>query len=440
MIRRYRTALLAFGCACALTACGGPSSDTEAGTARSFAPIDASKVVFWGRFTLEVEDRLNAMVTAFNADHGDLPIAPEYAGGYGEIYKKVLAAIHAGKLPSMAVAYESMTAEYIAAGAVTPVGDYLGDPEVGLSAEDMDDFFPGVLDTNRFDDFDGRMYSFPFAKSVLVLYVNKKLLRDAGLSGDAPATWDDFLGMCRTVKEKTGKQGYAFDVDCSTFDGIVYSMGGELIRDGVSLFDTEPVLEAFRLFETLTKEQLGYRIQPDSYDDHVAFQNNDVAFLIRTSASRTGLGELLGFTDNWAIAPLPQKDPAHPQTVLFGPNIVIFNTGEAPQRRAWEFVRYFTSKEGNVQWALGTGYLPLRKSAADDSEMQALWAEWPGNRVAFDCMAFAKPEPNVAGWQEIRGLVEDAQTAVVTGVKEGKTAAADLKSAADRVLAEHAAR
>lgn len=439
MISFLRATLFSLLMSSALVTAGcGPaerSAEPSEGTPRAFAPIDPAKAVFWGRFTEEVETELAAIVTDFNGASPGLPIAPEYVGGYGEIYKKTLAAIHAGKLPSMAVAYESMTAEYIAAGAAAPLGDYLRDETLGLDLASFEDFFPAVLDTNKFEAFDGKMYSFPFAKSVLVLYYNKAVLREAGLSGEAPKTWDDFLAMCRAVKSETGKYGYALAVDCSTVDGIIMSMGGELMRDGATLFDSPAALEAFRLFETLAVEDLAYRISPGTYDDHVAFGRDDVAFILRTSASRTGLAGLLGFdADRWGIAPLPQKDPANPKTVLFGPNIVVFNTGEAHQRRAWEFVRHFTSRETTVRWALATGYLPLRRSAADDPAMQALWAEWPDNRVAFDCLEFAKPEPNVAGWQEVRGLVEEAQTAVLAKVKSAEDAARELKAAADRAL------
>lgn len=440
MITHCRAALRAFAATSALFAIGcGPAEPGSApadGSPRSFAPIDSSKAVFWGRFTEEVETELAAIVTDFNGGSAGLPIAPEYVGGYGEIYKKTLAAIHAGKLPAMAVAYESMTAEYIAAGAAAPLGDYLRDETLGLGLDSFEDFFPAVLETNKFEAFDGKMYSFPFAKSVLVLYYNKTVLREAGLSGEAPTTWDEFLAMCRAVKSATGKYGYALAVDCSTVDGVIFSMGGEVMRDGATLFDSAASVETFRLFETLASEDLAYRISPGTYDDHVAFSRDETAFILRTSASRTGLGGLLGFDANrWGIAPLPQKDPANPKTVLFGPNIVIFNTGETHQRRAWEFVRHFTSRETTVRWALATGYLPLRRSAAEDPAMQALWSEWPDNRVAFDCLEYAKPEPNVAGWQEVRALVEDAQTAVLTQVKTAEEAVRELKAAADRALA-----
>jgi len=142
-----------------------------------------------------------------------------------------------------------------------------------------------------------------------------------------------------------------------------------------------------------------------------------------------------GRDDQWGIAPIPQADPANPGTVLFGPNVVIFKTTPEQEKAAWDFVRYFTSPEISVQWALGSGYVPIRKSATNFKEMQDFWAEWPYNRAAFDCLPWARSEPNLAGWQEVRTLIERAETEILTGMKSAADAAKTLKQNADAVLA-----
>lgn len=432
------------GCAFLLVACApepAPATESPAANAantppvRSFKPMDPNSVLFWGRFTAEIEELLAGMVDDFNESHPGMPVKMEYAGGYGEIFKKTMAGIHAGQLPALAMAYESMTSEYVAAGAVAHLGEYMRDPEIGLKAEDFDDLFPAVIETNKFEQFGGRMYSFPFAKSVLMMYYNKRVLAEAG-HDVPPRTWDEFLQQCRDVKEKAGKQAYAMHVDCSTISGMIYSRGGEVYSDGAFQFDEDAALEVFRLHETMFKEGLAFQTQKGSYDDHVAFSNDEAAFLFRTSASRTGLGELLGWdTGRWGIAPLPQSDPENSTSVMFGPNIVVFAVGEEQERRAWEFVNWFTSTDNTVRFALGTGYLPIRKSAADDARMQEFWAEWPGNRAAYDMMAHAKPEPNVSGWQEVRGLVEQTIIAIASGVQSADNATQKLQQDTQRVVA-----
>lgn len=414
-----------------LTGCGGPAAPSSP---QGFAPIDPAAAVLWDRQTTESGQLLRTMNEEFNAGWTGLPVKIERAGGYSEIFRKVTASIQAKKLPAMTVAYESMTAEYIESGAVAPLDEFVA----GFAAEDLADFFPAVLEANRFAEHGGKYYSFPYTKSVLMMYYHREVLDAAGVA-KVPETWDEFLDACRKVKAATGKPAYAASVDCSTIDGMIFSQGGEVATGRTTHFDQPPSIRVFEMLETMTKEGLVYQITPGSFDDEVALVNGQIAFTIRTSSGRGSLALAFGDTKRWGMARLPQEDPAKPATVLFGANVSVFNVGEAQQAAAMAFLKEFTSTDNVVRWAIGTGYLPLRKSAAEHPEMQKFFAEAPFNRAAFDSMPFARVEPNITGWQEVRKAVEDAETQVLTGLKTGKDAALALKAAADAILARHAA-
>jgi len=427
---RWWGGLVCIGALLAGLGCGGPRSATA-----RFEPIDTEAAVFWDRQTTETAGLLREIAADFNAAGlAELPIKVEHIGGYSDIFRKVSASIQAGKLPAMAVAYQSMTAEYAQAGAVIALDDLVNHPDVGLTREELDDFFPVAIETNKYPDLGGQMFSFPFCKSVLMLYFNKEVLAEAGLHAP-PATWDAFLAQCRQIKARTGKAAYPVSVDPSTIAGMIFSMGGEVAAGRETRFDAPPALKTFQLLETLAKEDLAYPISPRSFDDEVALAQGDVAFMMRSSSSRTHVAELMNDPGKWGMARIPQDDPEHPRTVLYGPNICIFDTTPEQQRAAWEFTKYFTSAESGVRWSLGSGYLPIRRSAAEDPAIQKFWSEWPYNRAPFDCLPFAQSEPNLAGWQEVRGLVDAAETAVLTGLKPAAEAAAELKRKADAVLA-----
>lgn len=420
---------MAIGCTVLIAACAPePVTPREGAPApRTFAPIRADRVMLWDRQTTETRALLQGLVEQFNASHPGMPVEAEYIGGYAEIYKKVSAGIGAGTLPSMAVAYESMTVEYIEAGAVHALDDFVG-------AADLDDFFPGVLASNRFAQYGNRLYSFPFSKSVLVMFFNRRLLDAAGLDGP-PRTWEEFVEQCRRIKGATGAYAFAIPVDASLVDAMIFSMGGEVVSGTETLFDSPESVAVFELIETLIREDLAYQVPPGTFDDENALAQDKVAFAMRTSAGRTHVERLMeGDMTRWGIASIPQADPENPSTVLFGGNVVVFNTSDAHARRAWEFIHYFTSTAVNARWALETGYLPIRKSAGEDAALRAYWDAWEYNRVPYDNLAYARPEPNLAGWQEVRERIEAALVAVVTQVKSGRRAAEDLKIEADAIL------
>src|SRR5690606_8918500 len=123
---------------------------------------------------------------------------------------------------------------------------------------------------------------------------------------------------------------YALHVDPSTIDGMIFSMGGDLVDGNKTLFDQPPSIKTFELIETLAKEKLCYQITPQTFDDEAAFAQGKIAFMLRTSSSRVSVLRLMeGKTEGWGIAPIPQADPNDPHTVLFGANVCIFSVPEA---------------------------------------------------------------------------------------------------------------
>ncbi|MCK5863470.1 MAG: extracellular solute-binding protein [Candidatus Hydrogenedentes bacterium] len=398
--------------------------------------MNNNAAVFWDRQTTESAELLRTVAKEFNQEWTGLPIKVERSGTYGDIFRKITAGIHAKRLPALAVSYESMTNEYIPTGAVTPLDSLLADPEIGLSAKELSDYFPMMLETNRYATHDGTLYSFPFAKSLLMLYFNKRVLAHSGIEAP-PKTWDEFIAQCRQVKKNTSNYAHAVSADCSTLNGMIFSMGGSVIEGRTTLYNTPEALAVFQIYETLFKEKLAYLISPGSYEDNIALSKGDIAFVLRSSSSLEDMKLLMQKDpDGWGLTCIPQRNPETPATVLYGPNICIFNTTEAQKRSAWAFVKHFTAPESAVRWSLKTGYLPVRKSVLTHPDMIAFWKKWPYNRAPFDCLTFARPEPNVAGWQQVRNLAARAVTEVMTGMRDATSSADELKHRADDALAQ----
>jgi len=423
-------------CALLLAACGPRPGAAPVGTTGQFRPITPDAADLWDRQTTENADILAAIVDEFNAGHAGLPVKIVQSGNYADIYRKTTAAIQAGTLPTMAVAYGNMTVEYARAGAVAGLDAFIDGPENGLTEADLADFFPALLEQNRYPEFDGAVLSWPYTKAVLVMYFNTRVLSAAGISAP-PTTWGEFVAQCRTIKAKTGKRALCLDVDASTLNGMIFSRGGEILQDGVPLYRTPQALAAFEMLDLLFKEDLAFQNTPRTFNDQTSFGADETAFAFRPSSSLPYFKIVMEGTEGWGAAPIPQGDPADPATVLYGANVSVFQTTPEHQSAAWAFLKHFTSARVTAEWAVKTGYLPCRKSAMEDPALQAFWAEWKYNRVAFDCLSFARSEPNVAGWQTIRGLLENAATEVVTGLKSPDDALEGLQTAID---AEYARR
>ena len=89
------------------------------------------------------------------------------------------------------------------------------------------------------------------------------------------------------------------------------------------------------------------------------------------------------------------------------------------QAAAWDLIKFLVSTQSQAEWAAGTGYVPLRQSAADTPEIKALWAKEPGYKVAYDQLVggvqnTATAGPVIGPYQEIRDFVLAAEQRMFT--------------------------
>src|SRR5439155_13407772 len=111
---------------------------------------DPVSVTFWHSQTGGNADALQEMVNKFNQSNGkNITLKSEYQGSYTQIFQKIMAAIQAGSPPDVAVAYESMVAEYMKANAVVDLGDYALKGAQAFSKESLDDIFPQYVESQK---------------------------------------------------------------------------------------------------------------------------------------------------------------------------------------------------------------------------------------------------------------------------------------------------
>ncbi len=372
------------------------------------------EITFWHTQTGSREQKLKQIIAAFEAQNPNIKVRPELQDGYTNLFKKVSAAINGGGLPDLAVSYESMVSEYQAANVVVPLEDYINSQKYGMSAEDLADFYPIYITSNQYPEYKGQMLSFPFTKSSLVMYYNADKLREAGL--EVPKTWDDFAAAC---KRFTGDvKGYPIEISASTFNGAVYSRGGKLISDDQTqwLFNGKEGQAHLALLQDLVKSGCAYQVEKQ-FADQNAFGQGKAIFTLGSSSGFPFYQKEVndGAKFNWSVANIPQgKDNSQPATVSYGANIAMFKSTPEKQLAAWQFIKYFTSTEVNADWSVASGYLPIRKSAANTDVVKQQFEKLPAYRVAVnEIQQYGRPETTVKGTQDTRKFIEDAMVAAI---------------------------
>lgn len=426
----------------ALVACGPGAAPAGGGDQSPTAgnPVDKVELtkpvelLFWHRQTGDSETLQQKLIDEFVAANPNIKVKAETLGDYDKLYQKILSSIQAGSPPDLVAAYESQAADYYDAGALVAFDDYIQSKRYGLSEADFKDYITSFIDATKFPQYGGKMLTFPYTKSDLVMYTNTEALKAIGFDKSA-ATWDEFLSHCRKAVGM-GKQCYAMGLDASTFDAQVYSFGGDLVSaDGKKvLFDQAPTLKTLQLYETFAKEKLSYQIQgTDDANDVIA---GKAIYMIRSSTNVPRMASALKDNAKWDVNIIPQGTTTKKATVLFGANVSIMKTTPEKQLAAWQFIKYLTSRDVTARWGLdpSNGYFPVRQSALDLPASKKFLDDNPRFKQAFEISKNAIVEPSVKGWQEIRTVIVDGITSVFTGKATAEQAQRTMAERAAKIL------
>jgi multiple sugar transport system substrate-binding protein len=68
---------------------------------------------------------------------------------------------------------------------------------------------------------------------------------------------------------------------------------------------------------------------------------------------------------------------------------------------AWQFLSYLCSKDINMKWAEGTGYMPTRKSVLETQEGKDFLARKPAFKAIFDNLDNIYPRIQNKNWNQL---------------------------------------
>lgn len=315
--------------------------------------------------------------------------------------------------------------------------EYL-DPQVVIDKYDTEDaafltdnFLPNVLGLAV--NSDGKQVGIPYSLSNPVLYFNKDLFAEAGLSTDGPATWEQVVEYSKIIKDKTGKYGLYIQEPADNWatQGLLESNGAKfLTKDGETTkatFASEEGIEAYQQWADMVADGTALNI---SWDEGMqAFNQGEVAMAYTTIARRANIQSSVAFDVAAVNSPVWEgKERVIPAGGCF---LAITAQTEEEQAAAWEFEKYLYSIKSMAAWTEGTGYVPPRKDVDESPEgLKTFLEENEMMKAATTQMDSIQPWtsfPGDAGLQAEQILL-DTRDQILSGsvtAKEGLTKAQD---------------
>ncbi|MDE3090112.1 MAG: extracellular solute-binding protein, partial [Chloroflexota bacterium] len=368
MLRPYPCLLAGTALFFSLAACSAPVP-SRAPTTDS-APVT---LTVWHTQTGTAGALLNALANDFHQAYPSITVRAEAKTSEGDLLRQGIAGLALNQLPDVIIANNRTIGEFARKDALVALEPFLDDATIGLRAEERSDFLPGLLDSGRFPDLKNKLFAFPFDESAVVLYYNADLLLAAKVD-TPPRTWDQFSAAARATT-RGSTRGWATLPDAAVFSAFLFSRGSGVLNDAQTQvqFNDDAGTKSLQMIAALSKGGSAYLA--DRADAARAdFAQSKTALLFGTTDDLAAVSDAVARANanfQWGVSSVPQNDPSHPLTAIFGANIAIFKpvsggaNGAAAERSraAWLFARWLAEPEQTARWSRPTLSIPLRASA-----------------------------------------------------------------------------
>ena len=392
------------------------------------------EITFWHSMNRALGETLTKLTDEFNSSQKDVKVNLVNQIDYQQTFQKYKAGLSSGDLPDVVQLQETEQQQMIDTQTVLPAGVCAKADKYSFA-----DFLPRII---SYFTVEGTQYAMPFNNSGPVLFYNKKAFTAAGLDPEKPPTT---LDEVRSAAEKLKGNGVEAPLGLKTEPGYfehwramanklyVNNSNGRKARATKTVYNDATGREIFSWLSGMVKDGLATTnadLGTGAFDNLLGIQSGSHAMAFDTSAVLGTITSVLSAANNpdieIGVAPLP--GPSHKGGVLVsgGSLYMVNKSAPAKQAAAWKFLKFLDEPENMTTWAIGTGYIPIRKSSANSAEMQEYWAQNPTYKVAYDQLLTGPTNPATSGsvigqYVGARDAVRDAENSMFLNGTDPKT-------------------
>jgi len=326
-------------------------------------PAEKTTIEIWwheyGPFTAYVKE----LIEAYKKVRPNVTVNATVTSS-ADINQKMTVALATGTGPDIMDNDASFYTLYYTKGVLEPLNlEVFG---VKSYAEFIARYTPGGLDAATFE---GKVYALPYQGNSMSLFINNKEFAAAGLDPkkDAPKTWQDVIALGPKLKIVQGNRTVqkAFDFpyhsarwEVQDFQPLTEQFGGKLLSDdGRKAYLNSPAaVKALTLWREVTKAGGDPRTTMNtSSNPNQDFVDGRVAMWI-TGPWATPQVQQSPVGNDFTVVSLPQVDPAHPRTLVYGWMWGVNKAKpEAEKAAAWDFIRFMLAKPD--EWLGKVGFV-----------------------------------------------------------------------------------
>jgi len=364
-------------------------------------------------------------VETFNATVGaekGIEVQESYIGGYDDLFAKTQLSVQSGDAPDVTVMANTYVGSAIDDGYVVDMAP--------LAAEDGFDTANFLTCFSEiYGNTDGTLYSVPYCRSTPLLYYNKTMADELGITLGNQVTIDELAAFGRAAyqADSTGavtRYGFELLNDFGYYNGAwIYQLGSEYISEngGSASLEDGTMLKVLTDWRGWVDEGWCRSFDATNAGDTMLqmFYAGQLGSFVGSSASLATVEK--GCADagvELGVAMFPTYDVNHDVAMIGGSNLCVIGEGKSDEqvRASWEFIKFLMSDEEVYFNAKTSGYLPVTQTVSNYADMVSFWNEKPEFRVAYDqLLNYGKCQetPYVPAGQDFTQIVWDNMSLMI---------------------------
>lgn len=445
MLAALLTAAMAAGSLTGVTAFAADETTDETTVEMADASeVSGTTITFWHSMGGVNGEAIDALVKKFNEENEyGITVEAQYQGDYDDSLNKLKSAQIGNMGADLVQVYEIGTRFMIESGWVVPMQNM-----VDADSYDVSEIEPNLAAYYTIDD---KLYSMPFNSSTPIMYYNKDMFEQAGIT-EIPDSLEAIGEIGQDLLDKGGAgevmslgiYGWFFEQFIGK-QGLEYANNGNG-RDSAATavaFDSngaaKNILNAWKdLYDKGFAPNVGKGGDAGLAD----FSAGKSAITLGSTASLKQILQDVNGKFEVGTAYFPKISSSDEGGVsIGGASLWALNNNDPKKLRAtWEFVKFLISAESQAYWNAQTGYFPVTVAAQEEEVFKENVEQYPQFQTAIDQLHDSAPEyagALLSVFPEARTIVESEIENLLNGNEDVDTAVSSMADQINDAIEEY---
>jgi len=347
-----------------LIACGGNKDNTV-----SEAKTEDGKVVveYWYGLGGKLGENMEKIISDFNSSQDKYIVKGIAQEDYDTTYKNLQAAIAGDKTPALALLETDKVRNLASKDLLVDLNKFTAND----SDYNEENYVKSFIDVVKVDN---KLISFPAYGTTQLLYYDKKSFEDAGIKPEEIKTWIDLSEAARKLTKKDGDNVtfYGWEPmwnEDNLIDMALSNGGSFLSEDGKTVtINSQEWVEAWDHVRIWLHDDKIMKINSGGQGWEYWYATIDDVVKGKAAGYTGSSGDQgdLDFTKLGAMEQPAFKEGKESKPVANSKYFAIpAKVSEEQSQGAYEFIKYFTSKDVGAEWSIASGYISVNKLSVD---------------------------------------------------------------------------